>query len=64
MPDKNNGTKQYLSLGDPALLKYHLGRKHPLKAHLFGHIHESYGTYHANGTTYSNAATWFNVIDL
>jgi Icc-related predicted phosphoesterase len=64
MPAKNDDTNQWISLGSPALLKYHLERKHPLKAHLFGHIHESYGTYHANGTTYSNAAPWFNVIDL
>jgi Icc-related predicted phosphoesterase len=63
MPAKD-GTDQWISLGSPALLDYHMQRKHTLRAHLFGHIHESYGTYHAQGTVYSNAATSFNVIDL
>lgn len=28
-----------------------------LKAHIFGHIHHSYGTFHVNGTTFVNAST-------
>lgn len=64
MPAKNDGTNQWVSLGSPALLDYHMQRTHTLKAHLFGHIHESYGMYRAKGTVYSNAATGFNVIDL
>jgi Icc-related predicted phosphoesterase len=59
-----DGTDQWVSLGSPSLLRYHLERSYPLKAHLFGHIHESYGTYVARGTAYSNAATGYNVIDI
>lgn len=62
MPDKEQ--LQWISLGSPALLSYHLERVKPLKAHLFGHIHESRGMRRLGGTMYSNAATNYNVINL
>lgn len=34
------------------------------KAHLFGHIHETYGTAKKVNKIYSNAATGYNIIDI
>jgi Icc-related predicted phosphoesterase len=64
IPNKNDGTDQWVSIGSPALLDYHMRRAHKLKAHTFGHVHESYGLYEAQGTTYSNAATGINIFDV
>ena len=61
MPEKEG--LQWISLGSPALLTYHL-TKPRLSAHLFGHIHESYGMKVIGRTVYSNAAMGFNVFDL
>lgn len=55
------------SLGVPALRSYvarHDPSLPPLKAHLFGHIHESRGVVALGGTVFSNAACGVQVIDL
>lgn len=36
----------------------------PLRAHLFGHIHESFGSTNIDGTLFSNAATGFLAHDI
>lgn len=55
------------SVGSPALRAYvarHDPSLPPLRAHLFGHIHEGKGTVALGGTVFSNAACGWNVIDL
>lgn len=64
IPDKDKYNPQWISIGSTSLLTYHLSRPGTLKAHLFGHIHESYGMKTMRNTVYSNAATGYNVIDL
>lgn len=54
-------------LGSPALQTYvarHDPSLPPLRAHLFGHIHESCGREMRGGTWFSNAALGWQVIDL
>jgi Icc-related predicted phosphoesterase len=49
-----DGTRRGVMAGCSALLSRVYEVKP--KVHLFGHIHESYGTYEENGTTFVNAA--------
>jgi len=54
-------------VGSPALRSFverHDPSLAPLKAHLFGHIHEAKGTSVLGGTVFSNAARGWHVIDL
>lgn len=48
--------RSYAARHDPSL--------QPLKAHLYGHVHEAKGTVAFGGTLFSNAATGWHVIDL
>ena len=53
------------SIGSPSLRGYvarHDPAAPPLKAHLFGHIHEAKGRLELGGTVFSNAASCWRVI--
>lgn len=60
-------TMQGELVGSPALRTYvsrHNPDTRPLKAHLFGHIHEMRGMHIAGGTIFSNASQGWHIIDL
>ena len=55
------------SIGSPALRAYvarHDPSLPPLRAHLYGHVHEAKGKVAFGGTVFSNASRGWNVIDI
>jgi Icc-related predicted phosphoesterase len=66
-PDPGTPREHQLGWGSLALASW-LNRRiyygTPLRAHLFGHVHDFPGVKKTSGTVFSNAATTCNLIDL